>query len=77
MRMNIQKMEGEDTAVEGVCFLDEKTLPAPSTLIKVNCNLSTSLWFNFLGNYYIRVTLLLNYVSITIKKSKSLSSRKL
>lgn len=61
MRMNIRKLEGGSYLGAGG-FLDEKTLAAPSTLTKVNCNLRYFFVVQFLGNYYIRVTLLLNYM---------------
>ena len=62
--------DGRGRYLGGGAFLDEKTSPAPSALIKVNCNLSPSLRFNFLGNYYIRVTLLLNYIFQFLLKKK-------
>lgn len=40
--------DGRGLHLGAVCaFLDEKTLPAPSTLIKVNCNL----WYFFVVQF--------------------------
>lgn len=56
-------------------FLDEKKSPSPHTLIRETAVCCSSPWLNFFGNYYIRVTLLLNYIfQLLLKKPKSLSS---
>lgn len=54
-------------------FLDEKTSPSPHTLIRETAVCCSSPWLNFFGNYYIRVTLLLNYIfQLLLKKTKVL-----